>query len=567
MEEKFMKDDPSKEPTPRTEQNGDGVPFSVVGKRLTRRDFMLLSGMSAASLLLAGCGGGGGGKAAIITSQGGRVQCVDDPNASMTFPAGMVNSDTTVIMKTTSPVTSLGEVFNVANEPTYEINFNAPGSRVSHLHITRSAVSTAITMSCPNPQQLNNQNGIVYLLRPDIGLPYFQGSVFDPANHLVKTTINPDVLKIFDQNNQINTNYPDIPVVEKIMIGVAKYNQGPTIKGNAWLKTFHFNRSSVSGQSGYWTEDTNGWTATTINGERIAIVVPGTWGKVSDDTSTHLSDWLVNLGFVSDTDQVHFFNRVLGVNYETLKATPDQNGELLGAQIKMLIDQGASIYVFAHSQGGLVARWALERAGAQDARMLVMFGTPNRGIPWAVALAANEACLAMENAKIGLNDLWNFIKLNTNIQPLVDVYPALFAMSYWDMPKIYSSFLTTLNDGTHQSNAVYYTVSGHISDISQIKSDTMEYFTHYVLSIGSPNDGIVYETSAWGQDGAGHDLGSFTTAGYKGNKSVNFPHSFLPQIGQIDPSVGQTVGGWIRTAANGMVDVSVRSALIDSGGK
>jgi len=114
-----MKDDPSKEPTPRTEQNEEGVPFSVGGKRLTRRDFMLLSGMSAASLLLAGCGGGGGNTStskavlqpnAIVLPTDGSVT-VSNPSPNQITLSGNVPPITTsnVIVDPTPP----GHIYKV----------------------------------------------------------------------------------------------------------------------------------------------------------------------------------------------------------------------------------------------------------------------------------------------------------------------------------------------------------------------------------------------------------------------------------------------------------------------
>ena len=48
----MMKDDPSKEPNPGIVEEGNRAVFSVGGKRLSRRDFMMMSGMSAASLTI-----------------------------------------------------------------------------------------------------------------------------------------------------------------------------------------------------------------------------------------------------------------------------------------------------------------------------------------------------------------------------------------------------------------------------------------------------------------------------------------------------------------------------------
>ncbi len=91
-----------------------------------------------------------------------------------------------------------------------------------------------------------------------------------------------------------------------------------------------------------------------MNGKQIAVVVPGTWDTVSDRIDLAL--WLSNVGFSSYSDKSHFFDYVLGINYNTL-ASPADTGNLLAADIQPLISGGASICIFAHSQGGLVSRW------------------------------------------------------------------------------------------------------------------------------------------------------------------------------------------------------------------
>jgi len=77
---------------------------------------------------------------------------------------------------------------------------------------------------------------------------------------------------------------------------------------------------------------------------------------------------------------------VLTFDYENLNTTIEDNGRLLKARLAEVgLGEGHSktLDIVAHSMGGLVSRWFIEREGGNRiARRLVMLGTPNGGSPW-----------------------------------------------------------------------------------------------------------------------------------------------------------------------------------------
>jgi triacylglycerol lipase len=97
--------------------------------------------------------------------------------------------------------------------------------------------------------------------------------------------------------------------------------------------------------------------------------------------------------------RVHYFRRVArrltgrGLDVAIVRLPP------LGgtpARARALIDQLAQlphrdIVIVAHSLGGLDARWALARIGADRVRAVITIGTPHRGTPIADALARGPA--------------------------------------------------------------------------------------------------------------------------------------------------------------------------------
>jgi hypothetical protein len=72
--------------------------------------------------------------------------------------------------------------------------------------------------------------------------------------------------------------------------------------------------------------------------------------------------------------------------YENLSTTIEDNGRKLKARLEevgLKAGHGKTLDIAAHSMGGLVSRWFIEREGGnQIARRLVMLGTPNGRSPW-----------------------------------------------------------------------------------------------------------------------------------------------------------------------------------------
>jgi pimeloyl-ACP methyl ester carboxylesterase len=80
---------------------------------------------------------------------------------------------------------------------------------------------------------------------------------------------------------------------------------------------------------------------------------------------------------------------ILAFDYENLNTPIEQNAQKLKERLEAVglsAGHGKQLHIAAHSMGGLVARWFIERLGGnQMVRHLVMLGTPNGGSPWSVA--------------------------------------------------------------------------------------------------------------------------------------------------------------------------------------
>jgi pimeloyl-ACP methyl ester carboxylesterase len=81
------------------------------------------------------------------------------------------------------------------------------------------------------------------------------------------------------------------------------------------------------------------------------------------------------------------YDVVLAFDYENIKTTIEENAKFLGERLQEIglgANHGKQLHIVAHSMGGLVSRWFIEREGGnQIVQHLVMLGTPNAGSPWA----------------------------------------------------------------------------------------------------------------------------------------------------------------------------------------
>lgn len=98
------------------------------------------------------------------------------------------------------------------------------------------------------------------------------------------------------------------------------------------------------------------------------------------------------------------YDLVLTYDYENLQDPVPDTARALKARLEAVglrPESGKAIDVLAHSMGGLVSRWFIEREGGHRVvRRLIMLGTPNGGSPWPNVLDWATSALA-----IGLNEL------------------------------------------------------------------------------------------------------------------------------------------------------------------
>ena len=98
------------------------------------------------------------------------------------------------------------------------------------------------------------------------------------------------------------------------------------------------------------------------------------------------------------------YDLVLAFDYENLNTSIADNARSLKQRLEAVglgKDHGKTLHIVAHSMGGLVSRWFIEREGGKDiVNHLIMLGTPNNGSPW-----PNVVEFALPLLTVGLNGL------------------------------------------------------------------------------------------------------------------------------------------------------------------
>ncbi len=144
--------------------------------------------------------------------------------------------------------------------------------------------------------------------------------------------------------------------------------------------------------------------------KRILLYIHGIIGE----TRTMVpSAQLAQVATIDETGPLaRLYDLILSFDYENINTPIQQTARDLKAGLAAVglgPGHGKMLHVVAHSMGGLVSRWFIEREGGnQVVQHLVMLGTPNAGSPWprlqdwatvALGLALNSLTVAAWPAK------------------------------------------------------------------------------------------------------------------------------------------------------------------------
>ena len=156
------------------------------------------------------------------------------------------------------------------------------------------------------------------------------------------------------------------------------------------------------------------------------------------------------------------FDCVLAYDYENLSTPIDQTARALKADLAKVgigADDGKDVTVLAHSMGGLVSRWLIEKEGGSAVvDHLVMCGTPNAGSPFGEVGKARKVLLALMGlaANVGIT-----LPVAGSIAGVLSA-SALLTKTLEQMAPG-SEFIEALN-GSAPTQARYTILAGNIAD-------------------------------------------------------------------------------------------------------
>jgi len=139
--------------------------------------------------------------------------------------------------------------------------------------------------------------------------------------------------------------------------------------------------------------------------KRIVLCIHGMFGSTQKMVSS-LGSARVGVDGV-EKPLAELYDLVITYDYENLNTSIVENAKLLKQKLQAVglgDNHGKTLHIVAHSMGGLVCRWFIEREGGnQVVQHLIMLGTPNAGSPWSTIQDWALATLSM-----GLNGLSQF---------------------------------------------------------------------------------------------------------------------------------------------------------------
>lgn len=186
------------------------------------------------------------------------------------------------------------------------------------------------------------------------------------------------------------------------------------------------------------------------------------------------------------------YNLVLCFDYENINTSIEQNARLLKQRLETVglgANHGKILHIIAHSMGGLVSRWFIEREGGnQCVSHLIMLGTPNAGSPWPTVQAWATAALG-----IGLN---SFSTVAWPVKVLGSLVAAIEAIDITlDQMQPDSEFLKSLA-ASPDPMTPYTILAGNISIMTAVMEEDrlkrlMQKLFNWTVALpffGQPND-------------------------------------------------------------------------------
>ena len=459
-----------------------------------RRDFLrLLSGGAltlASGGILTGCGGGGSSPSGGSPNPTG-TQSLGTPLFSQTqqaMAAGTQIADAThgitlvVPANTVSIATPVSlQVFPNQRGGTTPSGFTSNANAVN-LSIDPSAMAAGSSLQVQIPtSQAFDEFGSMMMATDDNGRYVPLEVTYDATNNVLIGSVTKEILSSLTSSAQPasqRTLHKEAFSLGALTVGIFSAVTGRSV--SQAQGTFYLYDPSAGSYRLPTAQET-------MAGKRIAVIVHGIF---NDRTN------MVDLGRFLRTD-INTGNNTPGPVYDAVwcyeynwKAHIVDNATRFTQKLGAAMTGAVEVDIYAHSMGGLVSRWALEKAGlGSSITRLTTMGTPHAGVP----LQALQLLLFLIGQKTGLN--------------AADFIPGVDDLTHKKIENpLAPSFIKQLNDGTsaYQSTAEYFTLAGNnfrlietVADVAVDVGIPIElYFNTIPFTPTTQLDGIVPTDSA-----------------------------------------------------------------------
>ncbi|MGB0523055.1 MAG: esterase/lipase family protein, partial [Flammeovirgaceae bacterium] len=224
---------------------------------------------------------------------------------------------------------------------------------------------------------------------------------------------------------------------------------------------------SQDGEDIEYNKDTEDIKAKVAKSERIVVFIHGIIGDTLDMTKA------VRKGTIQENGSTKYmgdlYDLILTFDYENLNTPIEETARLFKQRLEAIglgAGHGKTLHIVAHSMGGLVSRWMIEKEGGNEfVNHLIQLGTPNGGSAWSDVYKWAKVAMSFVLGKISISAIYmaplSFLLKKVNEK----VFVTLQQMN------AESDFIKNLNGSTFDPKIPYTIICGDTSQIPRMQTD------------------------------------------------------------------------------------------------
>lgn len=241
---------------------------------------------------------------------------------------------------------------------------------------------------------------------------------------------------------------------------------------------------SEDGEDLKYNKDKDDIKAKVANANKIVVFVHGIIGDTKDMTKAVRKGRLQNNG--STKYMGDLYDLVLTFDYENLNTRIQETGRLFKERLEEIglgEGHGKTVHIVAHSMGGLVSRWMIEKEGGDKiVDHLIQLGTPNGGSAWSDVYKWAKVAMSFVLGKVSISAIY--------LAPLSFLLKQADDKMFITLKQMnaQSEFIEDLNSSTNDPKVPYTIICGDTSQIPRMQeADVQKTIKGVLAKLG--NDG------------------------------------------------------------------------------